>query len=56
VGTLPRTRLQPPRTARRIERDLWSVTPHLYAVSAKASLITNVCGVIAEMFFAVGPP
>src|SRR3989442_779234 len=34
--------------ARRIERDLWALTPHLYAVSAKSDLATNVCRVVAE--------
>ncbi|HYV66231.1 MAG TPA: hypothetical protein VE964_08300 [Myxococcales bacterium] len=40
---------------RRIERDLWALTPHLYVVSAKAHLMTNVCRVIAEGLIALGP-
>ena len=40
---------------RRIERDLWALTPHLYAVSAKADLVTNVCRVVAEGLIALGP-
>ncbi|HEU0090886.1 MAG TPA: hypothetical protein VFS78_02165, partial [Vicinamibacteria bacterium] len=41
---------------RRIERDLWSLMPHLYAVSAKSDLMTNVCRVVAEGLLALGPP
>jgi hypothetical protein len=41
---------------RRIERDLWALTPHLYAVSAKADLVANVCCVVAEGLLALGPP
>jgi len=41
---------------RRIERDLWALTPHLYAVSAKADLVVNVCRVVAEGLLALGPP
>ncbi len=43
-------------TPRRIERDLWALTPHLYAVSAKADLVANVCRVVAEGLLALGPP
>jgi len=41
--------------ARRIERDLWALTPHLYAVSAKSDLVANVCRVLAEGLLALGP-
>src|SRR5437016_4038255 len=40
---------------RRIERDLWTLTPHLYAVSAKADLVTNICRVVGEGLIALGP-
>src|SRR5437870_12964862 len=40
---------------RRIERDLWALTPHLYAVSAKADLVTNICRVVGEGLIALGP-
>src|SRR2546428_3515056 len=40
---------------RRIERDLWALTPHLYAVSAKADIVTNVCRVLAEGLLELGP-
>src|SRR5438128_7864671 len=40
---------------RRIERDLWALNPHLYAVSAKSDLATNVCRLVAEGLLALGP-
>src|SRR5438309_195028 len=40
---------------RRIERDLWALNPHLYAVSATSDLATNVCRVVAEGLLALGP-
>jgi hypothetical protein len=40
---------------RRIERDLWAITPHLYAVSAKPDLAANVCRAVAEGLLALGP-
>jgi hypothetical protein len=40
---------------RRIERDLWMLTPHFYAVSAKADLVANICRVIGEGLVALGP-
>lgn len=40
---------------RRIERDLWMLTPHLYAVSAKADLVANICRVVGEGLLALGP-
>jgi hypothetical protein len=41
---------------RRIEKDLWALTPHLYAVSAKSDLVANLCRVVAEGLLALGPP
>ncbi|HWE25476.1 MAG TPA: hypothetical protein VG496_16170 [Myxococcales bacterium] len=43
---------EPPR---RIERDLWMLTPHLYAVSAKADFVANICRVVGEGLIALGP-
>jgi len=40
----------------RIERDLWALMPHVYAVSAKSDLVANVCRVVAEGLLALGPP
>ena len=47
-----KVRCAPPR---RIERDLWMLTPHLYAVSAKADLVANICRVVGEGLVALGP-
>jgi hypothetical protein len=41
---------------RRIERELWALTPHLYAVNGKADLIANIRRVIAEGLFALSLP
>lgn len=43
----------PPAT--RIERELWSLGPHLYAVNARPDLIANVARAIAEGFRALAP-
>ncbi len=40
---------------RRIERDLWALTPHLYVVSAKPDLAANACRALAEGLLALGP-
>jgi hypothetical protein len=42
--------------ARRIERDLWALTAHVYAVSAKSDLAGNLCRVVAEGLLELGPP
>ena len=39
---------------RRIERDLWALTSHLYVVSAKSDLVANVCRVLAQGLLALG--
>lgn len=40
---------------RRIERELWALTPHLYAVNAKLDLIANIGRALAEGLFALSP-
>ncbi|HEY3357862.1 MAG TPA: hypothetical protein VGQ83_31715 [Polyangia bacterium] len=40
---------------RRLGRDQWALTPHLYAVNAKPDLIANVSRAIAAGFLARGP-
>jgi hypothetical protein len=42
-------------TPRRIERELWALTPHLYAVNAKPDLISNIARAIAEGLRALSP-
>ncbi len=41
---------------RRIERELWALTPHLYAVNGKLDLVTNIGRALAEGLLALGPP
>jgi hypothetical protein len=40
---------------RRIERELWALTPHLYAVNARPDLIANIRCAIAEGLLALSP-
>lgn len=42
-------------TPRRIERELWALTPHVYVVNAKPDLIANVGRAIAEGLRALAP-
>ena len=44
-----------PITPRRIERELWAVTPHLYAVNGKLDLMANIGRALAEGLFALSP-
>lgn len=41
---------------RRVERELWALTPHLYAVNAKPDLVANIGRAIAEGLRALSPP
>ncbi|HEY6100217.1 MAG TPA: hypothetical protein VIW03_12345 [Anaeromyxobacter sp.] len=40
---------------RRIFRETWALTPHLYAVNAREDLVENVCRAIAEGLRALSP-
>jgi hypothetical protein len=40
---------------RRIFRETWAITPHLYAVNAREDLVENVCRAIAEGLRALAP-
>ena len=40
---------------RRVLRETWAITPHLYAVNAREDLIENVCRAIAEGLRALAP-
>jgi hypothetical protein len=40
---------------RRIERELWALTPHLYAVNGKIDLMANIGRALAEGLFALSP-
>jgi hypothetical protein len=41
---------------RRIFRETWAVTPHVYLVNAREDLVENVCRAIAEGLRALAPP
>jgi hypothetical protein len=43
-------------TLRRLLRDDWEVTPHLYAVNARQDLVENVCHAIADGLRSLAPP
>ncbi|HET7824443.1 MAG TPA: hypothetical protein VFK90_03880 [Anaeromyxobacter sp.] len=40
---------------RRVFRETWALTPHLYAVNAREDLVENVCRAIAEGLAALAP-
>lgn len=42
-------------TPRRIERELWALTPHLYAVNSTRDLMVNIGRAIAEGLVALAP-
>ena len=42
-------------TPRRVERELWALTPHLYAVNGKLDLMANIGRALAEGLFALCP-
>jgi hypothetical protein len=41
---------------RRIFRETWALTPHVYAVNSREDLVENVCRAIAEGLRALAPP
>lgn len=43
------------RAPRRVERELWALTPHVYAVNAKPDLISNIGRALAEGLRALAP-
>ena len=45
-----------PHPPRRLIRETWALTPHLYLVSAKESLLDNLCRAVAEGLRALAPP
>lgn len=45
-----------PAEPRRLFRETWALTPHLYLVNARDELIENVCRALAEGLRARGPP
>jgi hypothetical protein len=53
--TALRRRGGPRSTPRRIVRDVWALTPHVYAVSAKGDLVSNIGRALAEGLRALAP-
>lgn len=47
---------QPPPEPRRVLREVWALTPHLYVVNARQDLLGNIGLAIAEGFRALAPP
>ena len=47
---------QPPPAPRRVLREVWALTPHLYVVNAQQDLMGNIALAIAEGFRALAPP
>lgn len=50
-----RRRDESPSAPRRVERELWALTPHLYAVNAKPDLVGNIGRAVAEGLLALSP-
>ncbi len=48
--------LGPGSRPRRVVRETWALTPHLYAVNARQDLMENLCRAIAEGMKALSPP
>lgn len=45
-----------PARPRRVVRETWAVTPHVYLVNAREDLVDNVCRAIAAGLLALAPP
>jgi hypothetical protein len=56
VAELSRRRGDALVVPRRVQRELWALTPHMYAVNAKPDLVANIGRAIAEGLRALSPP
>jgi len=56
AGELSRRRDGEVSAPRRVERELWALTPHVYAVNSKPDLVANIGRAVAEGLFALAPP
>jgi len=56
VAAVGASRPGAPPEPRRVARELWAITPLLFAVNAKPDLIANVGRAIAEGLLALAPP
>jgi len=55
VAELEHRRGETKLAPRRLERELWALTPHLYAVNGRPDLMTNIGRAIAEGLRALSP-
>jgi hypothetical protein len=55
VAELQRRSLDVAITARRVRRELWALTPHVYAVNSNPDLMRNIGRAIAEGLAALAP-
>jgi hypothetical protein len=55
VAELERRRGETKLAPRRIERELWALTPHLYAVNGRPDLMANIGRAIAQGLLALSP-
>jgi hypothetical protein len=56
VAELEHRRGESKLALRRIERELWTLTPHLYAVNGRPDLMANIGRAIAQGLFALSRP
>jgi hypothetical protein len=56
TAELDRRRGGTPIVPRRIERELWALSPHLYAVNGKVDLMANIGRALSEGLLALSPP
>jgi len=56
VAELERRRGETKLAPRRLERELWALTPHLYAVNSRPDLMANIGHAIAEGLLTLSPP
>jgi hypothetical protein len=56
VAELEHRRGEAKLAPRRLGRELWALTPHLYAVNGRPDLIANIGRAIAEGLVALSPP
>ncbi len=55
VEELSRRRGDPPPAPRRIERELWAITPRLYTVNGRPDLVANIARAIADALRQLSP-
>jgi hypothetical protein len=56
VAELEHRRGESKLAPRRLERELWALTPHLYTVNSRPDLMANIGRAIAEGLLALSPP